>query len=107
MICKECGVEINDEARFCPFCGTAQMVEPSDNKNKMSDDKNNDSIKLQKQNAENDESFKHDKSEEGNNVRYKDPVFKTSKNNPECDHRACYSYYQNDKNHINHLLLKC
>jgi len=83
MICKECGVEINDEARFCPFCGTAQMVEPSDNKNKMSDDKNNDSIKLQKQNAENDESFKHDKSEEGNNVRYKDPVFKTSKNKPE------------------------
>lgn len=26
MICKECGEEINDEARFCPFCGTVQSV---------------------------------------------------------------------------------
>lgn len=59
MICKECGEEINDEARFCPFCGTVQSVVTPEEKK--------------------DDVTKSDKA----NTNFKNPVFKTSKNKPE------------------------
>ncbi len=59
MICKECGEEINDEARFCPFCGTVQSVVTPEEKK--------------------DDVTKSDKA----NTNFKKPVFKTSKNKPE------------------------
>ena len=59
MICKECGEEINNEARFCPFCGTVQSVVTPEEKK--------------------DDATKFDKA----NTNFKNPVFKTSKNKAE------------------------
>lgn len=59
MICKECGEEIKDNARFCPFCGTVQDVTDTEEKK--------------------DDGTKADKT----NATFRNPVFKTSKNKPE------------------------
>ncbi len=59
MICKECGEEIKDNARFCPFCGTVQDVTNTEEKK--------------------DDESKADKT----NATFRNPVFKTSKNKPE------------------------
>lgn len=71
MICKECGEEIKEEARFCPFCGTVQNgVAPEGSQAALS---GNDMMT--------DEAKK-------DNRKYKNPVFKTSKNKPEDPKKA-------------------
>lgn len=30
MFCRECGKQINESAKFCPMCGTAQIMEKSE-----------------------------------------------------------------------------
>lgn len=64
MICKECGEEIKDGARFCPFCGTVQNV------GEGTDQKDNAAVT------------------DKNKAAFKDPVFKTSKNKPEDPKKA-------------------
>lgn len=47
MFCKNCGAEINEEARFCPKCGSDKQGETKANKKVVEDNKIKKQIKLE------------------------------------------------------------